>query len=99
MCHAVSVHFLLLFTGRYTRDVGNKQTVRIQPPFQTPESLKMSPIKVEDNGFQTEMTSVTVIHVPDPILMYDSKMKSSMSNPMSHVRNMSGQLCELKPLI
>ncbi|XP_060764695.1 palmitoyltransferase ZDHHC8B-like isoform X3 [Neoarius graeffei] len=55
-----NVEFVLCspITPRYTRKMGNKQTVHIQPPFQIPESLKMSSIKVEDNGIQTEMLSV-----------------------------------------
>ncbi|MCJ8742281.1 hypothetical protein PDJAM_G00080180 [Pangasius djambal] len=54
-----NVEFVLCspITPRYTRKLGNKQTVHIQPPFQTPESLKMSPMKVEDSGMQTEMFS------------------------------------------
>ncbi|KAF7700999.1 palmitoyltransferase ZDHHC8B isoform X1 [Silurus meridionalis] len=52
--------FLLFgpISPRYIWKLGNKQTVHIQPPFQTLESLKMSPIKVDDNEIQTEMTSI-----------------------------------------
>lgn len=59
----------------------------------------MSSIKVEDNGIQTEMLSVKVMYILKPILMYSSRTKLSMSSPMNHLRNMSGQFCELKPLI
>ncbi|KAK3549834.1 hypothetical protein QTP86_015295 [Hemibagrus guttatus] len=55
-----NVEFVLCspITPRYNRKLGNKQTVHIQLPFLTPESIKMSTIKVEGNGIQTEMLSV-----------------------------------------
>ncbi|KAK2823226.1 hypothetical protein Q7C36_019826 [Tachysurus vachellii] len=54
-----NVEFVLCspITARYTKKLGNKQTVHIQPPFLTPESIEMSAIKVEDNGIRTEMLS------------------------------------------
>ncbi|XP_047661015.1 palmitoyltransferase ZDHHC8B isoform X2 [Tachysurus fulvidraco] len=65
-----NVEFVLCspITPRYTKKLGNKQTVHIQPPFLTPESLKMSAIKVEDNGIHTEMLSVKMEGTENPRL-------------------------------
>ncbi|KAF5906918.1 putative palmitoyltransferase ZDHHC8, partial [Clarias magur] len=51
-----NVEFVLCspITLRYTRNLGNKQPVHIQPPFQIPETIDTSPIKVDGDGLQSE---------------------------------------------
>ncbi|XP_060752023.1 palmitoyltransferase ZDHHC8B [Tachysurus vachellii] len=65
-----NVEFVLCspITARYTKKLGNKQTVHIQPPFLTPESIEMSAIKVEDNGIRTEILSVKMDCTENPQL-------------------------------
>uniref|UniRef100_A0A8B9R9H4 Palmitoyltransferase n=1 Tax=Astyanax mexicanus TaxID=7994 RepID=A0A8B9R9H4_ASTMX len=51
-----NVEFVLCspITPRYTGKPGKRPPVRVQPPFQKPESLKRSPGKVGDNGIQNK---------------------------------------------
>ncbi|XP_036451515.1 palmitoyltransferase ZDHHC8B [Colossoma macropomum] len=67
-----NVEFVLCspITPRYTGKPRKKRPVRVQPPFQKPESLKMSPVKVGDNGIQNKMLptkrqSPGVLDVPE----------------------------------
>ncbi|XP_007250385.3 palmitoyltransferase ZDHHC8B isoform X1 [Astyanax mexicanus] len=67
-----NVEFVLCspITPRYTGKPGKRPPVRVQPPFQKPESLKRSPGKVGDNGIQnksppSKQQSPRVLSVPE----------------------------------
>ncbi|KAI4878360.1 hypothetical protein NFI96_014002, partial [Prochilodus magdalenae] len=67
-----NVEFVLCspITPRYTGKPEKRRPISVQPPFQKPETLKMSPVKVGDNGIQnqtlpTKRQSPGVLDVPE----------------------------------
>ncbi|XP_066507519.1 palmitoyltransferase ZDHHC8B isoform X2 [Hoplias malabaricus] len=68
-----NVEFVLCspITPRYIGKIGKRRPVCVQPPFQKPESLKMSPLKAADNGIQKKTLVIKrqspgVLDVPEP---------------------------------